>query len=140
MDDREYESGKTGPLRRLLSVFTREEEEEEMYEETPRRSNSPSAPVRSASYKSQISVRRQIMTFEDAYAAAQSYKKGEVQMVNLVGTEAGLRQKIVDFLGGVAFAQDGEMVEIGDHIYMLSPADVFVDITPPTPRAAAAWN
>lgn len=80
------------------------------------------------------------MTFEDAYAAAQSYKKGEVQMVNLVGTEAGLRQKIVDFLGGVAFAQDGEMVEIGDHIYMLSPADVFVDITPPTPRAAAAWN
>ncbi|MFN8220354.1 MAG: cell division protein SepF [Fimbriimonadales bacterium] len=136
----ELENGKAGPLRRLMTIFTREEEDEEMTTEPRRYGNQPTTPTRSVAYKSQISVRRQIMTFEDAYAAAQGLKKGEVQIVNLTGTDPGLRQKIVDFLSGVNFSQDGEMVEVGDHIYLMVPADIYVDMTPPTARAAAAWN
>ena len=80
------------------------------------------------------------MTFDDALAAAEGLKKGDQQIVNLTATDPALRQKIVDFLCGVNFSQDGTMEEIGDHIYLLVAADVYVDMTPPNARSNSIRN
>lgn len=134
MEELELESGRPGPIARLFGMFTRDDEEGEMMS-----SSSRDYQPRMV-YKSQVSLRRQIMHFEEAYAAAQGLKRGELQVVNLVGTEPGLRQKIVDFLSGVVFSQDGTMEEVGDNIYLLVPSDVFVDTTPVNTRTASFRN
>lgn len=125
MEDLELESGKPGPIARLFGIFTKEADEEGDALPPTSRDYNP-RPM----YKSQVTVRRQILHFEEAYASAQGLKSGETQIVNLVGTEPGLRQKIVDFLSGVIFSQDGTMEEVGDHIFLLVPADVYVDSNP----------
>jgi cell division inhibitor SepF len=95
--------------------------------------------MRSA-YKYHVTVRRQIVSFEDALAAAQGLKGGEQQIVNLSGTDPAMRQKIVDFMCGVNFAQEGTWEEIGENIYLIVPSSVYVEVAPATPRGSAIKN
>lgn len=81
-----------------------------------------------------VTVRRGISTFDDAMEAAHGLKRGEQQVINLTGTEVTLRQKIVDFLSGVNFAQEGTWEEIGEDIYIVAPASAFVEVAPSATR------
>ena len=87
-----------------------------------------------------ITVRRQIVSFEDAMAAANGLKHGEQQILNLSSTEPVLRQKIVDFMCGVNFAQEGTWEEVGENIYLVVPASAYVEVAPATPRMNAIKN
>lgn len=87
-----------------------------------------------------ITVRRQIVSFEDAMAAANGLKCGEQQILNLSSTEAALRQKIVDFMCGVNYAQEGTWEEIGENIFLVVPGNAYVEVAPATPRMNAARN
>lgn len=126
---------KPGIFTRLAGMFTRAEDEEG--EESD--GASQSFQLRTA-YKYHVTVRRQIVSFDDALAAANGFKRGEQQILNLSATEPTLRQKIVDFMCGVNFAQEGSWEEIGEHIYLVVPANVFVEVAPASPRATAIRN
>jgi cell division inhibitor SepF len=127
-----------GLFGKLAGIFTREEEDEEVEVREPRRM-SRAAEVRTV-YKYQVTIRRQIVSFEDALAAAQGLKRGEQQILNLTQTEPSLREKIKDFMCGVNFSQEGTWEEVGEHIYMVVPNNVFVEVAPASPRQMAGRN
>jgi len=128
---------KPGLFTRLAGMFTRAEDDE--IEETEDGKTSRSFELRTA-YKYHVTIRRQIVSFDDALAAANGFKRGEQQILNLSATEPTLRQKIVDFMCGVNFAQEGSWEEIGENIYLVVPASVFVEVAPASPRATAIRN
>jgi cell division inhibitor SepF len=126
MDELELQE-KPGFFTRLASVFSRNEEDQDM--ESEEAEGAESYPLKS-SYRYHVTIRRDITTFDDAYAAANGLKRGEQQVVNLTMTEPTLRQKIIDFMSGVSFAQDANWEEIGDHIFLVCPAHAFVEVAP----------
>lgn len=132
---------KPGLFGKLAGIFTREDEEEEVEETREPRRNHRNVPVENRTiYKYQVTVRRQIVSFEDALAAAQGLKRGEQQLLNLTLTEPSLREKIKDFMCGVNFSQEGTWEEVGEHIYLVVPANVFVEVAPASPRQIATRN
>src|ERR1041385_2465663 len=112
---------KPGLFGRLANIFTRTEEVEEDAEENDGRP--ANALTLKAAYRYTVTVRRQIVSFDDAMAAANGLKRGEQQILNLAGTDPAIRQKIVDFMCGVNFAQEGTWEELGENIYMVLPAN-----------------
>jgi cell division inhibitor SepF len=125
---------KPGLFTRIANVFTRTDEMEEEEDAVEGRTS-----IR-PSYRYTVTVRRQINCFEDAMAAATGLKRGEQQILNLASTEPTTRQKIVDFMCGVNFAQEGTWEEIGDNIYLIVPNHAYVEMAPPTPRVNALRN
>lgn len=107
-------------------------------EDSERRTDSRPAyqPLRTC----HITVRRQVLTFGDAAAAADGLKLGQQQIVNLVDTDPALREKIKDFLSGVNHALEGVWEEVGQHIYLIAPSAMFVEVAPATPRMTSALN
>jgi cell division inhibitor SepF len=128
-----------GLFGRITSIFTRTEEVEEDVEENEG-GRPTSALTLKAAYRYTVTVRRQIVSFDDAMAAANGLKRGEQQILNLAGTDPAIRQKIVDFMCGVNFAQEGTWEELGENIYMVVPASAYVEVAPATPRMAAIKN
>jgi cell division inhibitor SepF len=129
---------KPGLFGRLANIFTRTEEVEgEMEEHEGRPAGSLTLK---AAYRYTVTVRRQIVSFDDAMAAANGLKRGEQQILNLAGTDPAIRQKIVDFMCGVNFAQEGTWEELGENIYMVVPASAYVEVAPATPRMTAMKN
>lgn len=126
---------KPGLFTRIAGMFTREEYDDEAETERPTRP----ITIRSA-HRYTVTVRRQVTAFEDAMAAAEGLKRGEQQILNLSATEASLRQKIVDFMSGVNFAQEGTWEEIGQDVYLIVPANAYVEVAPATPRMGALRN
>ena len=129
---------KPGLFGRLANIFTRTEEVEEDVEEVEGRPTN--ALTLKAAYRYTVTVRRQIVSFDDAMAAANGLKRGEQQILNLAGTDPAIRQKIVDFMCGVNFAQEGTWEELGENIYMVVPASAYVEVAPATPRMVAIKN
>lgn len=131
---------KPGLFGKLAGIFTREDEEDEVEETRDSRRHGRAVPENRAIYKYQVTVRRQIVSFEDALAAAQGLKRGEQQLLNLTLTEPSLREKIKDFMCGVNFSQEGTWEEVGENIYLVVPANVFVEVAPASPRQIATRN
>ncbi|HVL40416.1 MAG TPA: cell division protein SepF, partial [Fimbriimonadaceae bacterium] len=118
MDELELQE-KPGIFGRLASMLSRREEDEYEDEEPQSRTY----PARNG-FKAHITVRRQITSFDDALEAATGFKAGEQQILNLTATDPVQRQKIVDFMCGVNFAQEGTWEEIGENIYLVAPGSM----------------
>lgn len=127
-----------GLFGKLAGIFTREDEEEEQETREPKRM-ARVAETRTV-YKYHVTIRRQIVSFEDALTAAAGLKRGEQQVLNLTQTEPSLREKIKDFMCGVNFAQEGTWEEVGEHIYLVVPNNVFVEVAPASPRQMVGRN
>jgi cell division inhibitor SepF len=97
-------------------------------------------PLTRPTHRYTVTVRRQITSFDDAMAAAVGLKRGEQQILNLTATDPTLRQKIVDFMCGVNFSQEGTWEEVGEHIYLVAPGHAYIEVAPPTPRVNAIKN
>jgi len=132
---------KPGLFSRVAGLFGRQDvyEEEEMDSEAPI-SALLSKSAHKANYRYTVTVRRQVVFFEDAYAAANGLKAGEQQILNLAGTDPLTRQKIVDFMCGVNFSQEGTWEEIGENIYLIVPTSAYVEVVPPSTRGTALKN
>ena len=132
---------KPGFFGRIRDMFTTRDDSEGDVVEAPvdDRRFSKTLETRTM-YKAQVSIRRQIVSFEDALAAAQGLKRGEQQVLNLTATEPSLREKIKDFMCGVNFSQEGTWEEIGDNMYMVVPSSVHVEVVPASPRQMATRN
>lgn len=131
MDELRIAPEKPGLLERLFGRRDVEFEETEEVEQ--------SAPVRRAAVYT-CTVRRHVIAFEDALAAADGLKRGEMQVLNLTSADPTLREKIKDFLSGVNYAQEGTWEEVGEHIYLLAPLGTHVECSPPSPGGVARQN
>lgn len=125
-----------GLLTKFVGLFARpagaavEDEVEYIPTELP----SATAANRPA-YRYTVTVRRQLTSFEDAMAAANGLKRGEQQILNLCSADVVTRQKIVDFICGVNYAQEGTWEELGEGVYLVAPAHAFVEVAPVKGRA-----
>lgn len=132
---------KPGFFGRIRDMFTtRDDEGDEPEAPVEERRFSKTLETPRTIYKSHVTVRRQIVSFDDALAAAQGLKRGEQQVLNLTATEPSLREKIKDFMCGVNFSQEGTWEEIGDNMYLVVPANVHVEVAPASPRQMATRN
>lgn len=126
---------------KIAGLFSRHDD---IYDEQPPMNHDRTATIGGMKlrpdYKSTVSVRRQITSFDDAMAAANGLKRGEMQILNLTATDPTTRQKIVDFMCGVNYAEEGTWEEVGEHVYMVVPAGIYVEVAPPTPRMNATRN
>ena len=48
-------------------------------------------------------------------------------MVNLIGADRAMSQRVVDFLSGVVYTLDGKMQRISEGIYLFVPANVQIN-------------
>ncbi len=130
-----------GFFSKVARVFTRTEAVDD-YQDTVDISSriNRSASKADNLYDCTVTVRRQISSFEDAMAAANGLKRGELQILNLAGTDSVTREKIVDFMCGVNFAEEGTWQEIGDCTYLIAPPNTHVDVAPATPRINSLRN
>ncbi|MDR1538815.1 MAG: cell division protein SepF [Clostridiales bacterium] len=77
-------------------------------------------------------VQMQVMiTYPKEVAEASSVcdhvKDGNVCVVNLEGVERAVAQRIADFLGGAAYAINGEIERINNNIFVIAPANVHIN-------------
>ena len=139
MDEEMELQERPGIFGKFVGMFVRERDEEIEdlpTDRTDHRMNHSVQPL--ARYR--VTIRRQIVAFEDAYEAAQGLRRGEQQILNLSGTDAALREKIKDFMSGVQYAQDAIWEEIGDNIYLVAPGFAHVEVAPASPRMTAMRN
>lgn len=132
---------KPGFFGKVKGLFTHTEFDEVVEEEeTVAEARTQQATPARQNYRYTVTVRRQIVSFEDAMAAANGVKRGEQQILNLSSTDPVTRQKVVDFMCGVSYAQEGTWEEIGEHIYMVAPPNAYIEVAPPTPRINSMRN
>jgi len=125
-----------GFFTRLRTKFMGDEPVEDMVDER----GEPRRYTLHANYRYAVTVRRQVLSFQDAVAAADGLKRGEQQILNLCAADNQLREKIKDFMCGVNYAKEGTWEELGENIYLLCPPLATVEVAPATPRMNAAKN
>lgn len=123
---------KPGFFSRLAGLVNRTQDDYEDDYETPLRVH--------AAARYSITIRRQVVSFQDAVAAADGLKRGEQQVLNLTMATADLREKIKDFMCGVNYAAEGTWEELGDNVFLLAPASAFVEVAPASPRMQSERN
>lgn len=133
-----------GFFSRLGSIFTRDDEPSEempafLSDRAAVKTSAPAMDLQKE-YTCTVTIRRQITSFDDAMAAANGLKRRELQIMNLSATDPMVRQKIVDFMCGVNFAEGGSWEEVGENVYMIVPSNAYVENAPPTPRMHARNN
>jgi len=76
--------------------------------------------------------------FDQVTEIADNLRAGRHIVVNLVGADRALSQRMVDFLSGVVYTVDGKMQRLGEGIYLFVPANVPVTALDSDVAAAAA--
>ena len=60
--------------------------------------------------------------FSDVTAVADALRSRQVVILNLLGVDRGLLQRVVDFTSGVAYTLDGKIQKLADAMYLVVPA------------------
>lgn len=131
---------KPGLFSKIGNIFVRSNDEEDEDEPVIQVQNGKPTVLTRPTHRYTVTIRRQVTSFDDAMAAAVGLKRGEQQILNLASTDATLRQKIVDFMCGVNFSQEGTWEEVGEHIYLVAPGHAYIEVAPATPRVNAIKN
>ena len=63
-------------------------------------------------------------TFEAATEIADHFKKKHTVVVNLESTNKDIARRLIDFLSGVAYAQDGKIKRVAASTYLITPFNV----------------
>ena len=74
-----------------------------------------------------ISIRKEVLSFEDARVAADGLKEGVQQILNLAATPQGLRERVIDFLNGVVYAIEGSVERVSEHVFVYAPPQAIID-------------
>jgi cell division inhibitor SepF len=127
-------AGKPGFFERIFGMVHRNEVED--FEDD--REVVPNSHVRIGTETTHhLTVRRQVVSFQDAVAAADGLKRGETQIINLASATSEMREKIKDFMCGVNYTAEGSWEEIGDFVFILAPASMYVEVAPCSPATGA---
>ncbi|EOT41163.1 MULTISPECIES: cell division protein SepF [Enterococcus] len=65
--------------------------------------------------------------YQEVKKIAQHVLNGEAVLVNFQSVEEDQARRIVDFLTGTVYAQDGDIKRVGDEIFLCTPCDVEID-------------
>lgn len=65
--------------------------------------------------------------YHEVKKIAQHILNGEAVLVNFQSVEEDQARRIVDFLTGTVYAQDGDIKRVGDEIFLCTPYDVEID-------------
>ena len=61
---------------------------------------------------------------DDAASACDYIKQNKTCIINLEGVDRANAQRIADFLGGAAYAIDGDIQRVSTDIFIVAPANV----------------
>lgn len=78
--------------------------------------------------------------FDEVTEIADNLRNARHVVVNLVGADRALSQRIVDFLSGVVYTVDGKTQRLGESIYLFVPANVPVTAHDNELAAAAGYE
>lgn len=67
--------------------------------------------------------------YSEAMTIAKRIMAGESVLVNFDLLDESQARRIVDFLTGTVYAEDGDIQRVGDEIFLCTPADVEIDST-----------
>ena len=65
-------------------------------------------------------------SFNDAQEIGERLKLGRPVIMNLGGLPRELKRRLIDFASGLAFAIDGSMSRVDEHVFLLTPNNVEV--------------
>jgi cell division inhibitor SepF len=65
--------------------------------------------------------------YDDVTEIADSLRARHHVVVNLVGADRTLQQRVVDFLSGVVYTMDGKMQRLAESIYLFVPSNVHIN-------------
>ena len=65
--------------------------------------------------------------YDDVTEIADSLRARHHVVVNLVGADRTLQQRVVDFLSGVVYTMDGKMQRLAESIYLFVPNNVHIN-------------
>ena len=65
-------------------------------------------------------------SFNDAQEIGERLKLGRPVIMNLGGLPRELQRRLIDFASGLAFAIDGSMSRVDEHVFLLTPNNVDV--------------
>jgi len=116
---------------------------EEIPEWKPRKSSRAQVVPFNNSNKEVIKVvLSEPVSFDDCQQIADSLKNKRTVIINLESLEMGLARRIIDFVGGTAYALGGTLQKIGAGIIIVVPSNVDIsgDINSMTqPKEVFAW-
>lgn len=64
--------------------------------------------------------------FNDAQKIGERFRSGQPVIINLQQVERDTARRIVDFASGLTFALRGSMQKVGEHVFLVTPANVEV--------------
>ncbi len=65
-------------------------------------------------------------TFEDGRSVADHLNAKRTVVLNLEGTNKEICRRLIDFLSGVAYANDGQLKSVANSTYIITPRSVDV--------------
>lgn len=65
-------------------------------------------------------------SFNDAQEIGERLKMNRPVIMNLGGLPRELQRRLIDFASGLAFALDGSMSRVDEHVFLLAPNNVDV--------------
>jgi cell division inhibitor SepF len=83
------------------------------------------APVRAGSV-AEIKV-EEPRVYEDSLGTASALRDGLPVILNLKHLDQQAQKRFIDFMCGTAFAVNGKMIKIGEHIFLFTPPNISVD-------------
>lgn len=117
--------------------------QEEVPEVKPRRSKAQLVPLNNPnSGKNALKVvLLEPVAFDDCQQVADNLKNRRTVIINVENMDMALARRIVDFVGGVAYALGGTLQKIGTGIIIAVPSDVDIsgDINVTQPKEVFAW-
>ena len=76
-------------------------------------------------------------TYEDAQLVGRALRDGVPVVLNLTGVSEAVAYRIVDFSAGVVFGVRGSIERVTPRVFLLSPAQVNIDVEEPQSPAAS---
>jgi cell division inhibitor SepF len=68
-------------------------------------------------------------SFNDAQEIGERLKMNRPVIMNLSGLPRELQRRLIDFASGLAFALDGSMSRVDEHVFLLSPTSAEVSLS-----------
>lgn len=103
-----------------------EEDVDEEYYEDEGRQNVVSFGDAKSSRRVGVSVYHP-RRYDDVTEMSDALRSRHLVMVNLMGADRVLSQRVVDFLSGVVYTLDGKMQRIAEGIYLFVPSNVQIN-------------
>jgi len=63
-------------------------------------------------------------SYAEAQSIADKFKAGQPVIMNLIGTDADLSKRLLDFASGLTYGLDGGLQKVSDKVFMLTPHNV----------------